>query len=204
MFFHVCIILYRYLDHLVAMFGPHLMDTKLSYNAQTDVNLQVLIDFISGNRSGIASSTLYSAGGYVASSLAKRNGESDWPDIQFVLVGGSMSDQFVAKMVSDRCNVKPGLLEELFAPAYRSNVHSFTLAPVLVRPKSKGTLRLAGRDPKLRPLIDPNYLANSDDVKIIVEGNLSCFIRETGTGLLTCTIISYNQVYAFLQVYKLL
>lgn len=39
----------------------------------------------------------------------------------------------------------------------------------LLRPKSRGTLRLQGPDPSLPPAIDPNFLAEPDDMRLTLE-----------------------------------
>ena len=44
------------------------------------------------------------------------------------------------------------------------------LLPSLSRPKSRGSIRLASRDPFVHPLIDPNYLTDQNDVDTLVAG----------------------------------
>mmetsp|Transcript_20491 Transcript_20491/g.28625 ORF Transcript_20491/g.28625 Transcript_20491/m.28625 type:complete len:720 (-) Transcript_20491:197-2356(-) len=46
----------------------------------------------------------------------------------------------------------------------------FSLKPHLVRPFSKGTIRLNSNDPLDKPLIDPNYLSDERDTLRLVEG----------------------------------
>lgn len=46
----------------------------------------------------------------------------------------------------------------------------FTIYPVLLHPKSRGTIRLKSSDPEEDILIDPKYLAEDVDVKILAEG----------------------------------
>lgn len=46
----------------------------------------------------------------------------------------------------------------------------FALGPVLLRPKSRGTLRLRSADPTAEPLIDPAYLTDPADLEPLVEG----------------------------------
>lgn len=52
----------------------------------------------------------------------------------------------------------------------------FTVFPVLLHPRSKGTIRLRSNNPDEEPLINPNYLAEDSDVKIISEGTQ--FVRR--------------------------
>jgi len=46
----------------------------------------------------------------------------------------------------------------------------FTIFPVLLHPRSRGTIRLRSSNPDEAPLINPNYLADEADVKILAEG----------------------------------
>ncbi|MDT0200863.1 GMC family oxidoreductase N-terminal domain-containing protein [Nocardioides sp. AE5] len=47
---------------------------------------------------------------------------------------------------------------------------SLSVFSTLIRPRSRGTVRLASNDPLEAPLIDPNLLAEPDDLDVIVEG----------------------------------
>ena len=47
---------------------------------------------------------------------------------------------------------------------------AYVLVPCLMRPHSRGTVRLASADASAAALIDPNYLADSRDVDVLVEG----------------------------------
>jgi choline dehydrogenase len=48
--------------------------------------------------------------------------------------------------------------------------YGVTLNVYLVRPESRGTMRIASSDPMKAPLIDPNYLATDYDLEATVEG----------------------------------
>ena len=45
-----------------------------------------------------------------------------------------------------------------------------TLNSAVLRPKSRGTVRLASSDPTAAPLIDPNYWAEPDDLELSLKG----------------------------------
>ena len=51
-----------------------------------------------------------------------------------------------------------------------TNKHGVMMLPVLLHPKSRGTIRLANTDPLQYPLIDPNYLQHPDDIELLLEG----------------------------------
>lgn len=48
--------------------------------------------------------------------------------------------------------------------------HGYGLIPIAVRPKSRGRVSLASPDPRVAPLIDPNYLDHPDDLRSLVDG----------------------------------
>jgi choline dehydrogenase len=48
--------------------------------------------------------------------------------------------------------------------------HGFTIGPTLIRPRSRGSITLESRDPFARPRIDPGYLADAEDLRVLVEG----------------------------------
>ncbi|KRF19095.1 choline dehydrogenase [Nocardioides sp. Soil797] len=47
---------------------------------------------------------------------------------------------------------------------------SWSAFSTLIQPKSRGTVRLASADPTAAPIIDPQFLAEPDDLKVLVEG----------------------------------
>ena len=47
---------------------------------------------------------------------------------------------------------------------------TLTIMPTLIYPKSRGTLRLASADPLAAPLIDPAYLHDPADTKLLLDG----------------------------------
>lgn len=64
-------------------------------------------------------------------------------------------------------NASPGVFKGVADAAQRSGT---TIGVVLLQPKSRGTVRLASRDPLAKPVIDPRYLSNPDDVDTLVAG----------------------------------
>ena len=94
-------------------------------------------------RDGAAASNLFETGGFVRSA-----GETGAPDMQFHLGLGSGIEAGIAKL--DHAGV--------------------TLNSAFMRPRSRGTVRLASGDPDAAPLIDPNYWAEPYDRQVSIEG----------------------------------
>ena len=72
------------------------------------------------------------------------------PDLQFHFLAGASAEDGVA-------GVAPG----------RSGI---TLNCYGLRPKARGTVRLASADPRQPPLIDPNFMGHPDDLETTVRG----------------------------------
>ncbi len=94
-------------------------------------------------RKGPVASSLFEVGGFWYVDPAARS-----PDIQFHLGQGSGIEAGVARMKN------PGV----------------TLNSANMRPKARGTVRLASSDPAAAPLIDPNFLGHPDDLRITLGG----------------------------------
>jgi choline dehydrogenase len=58
----------------------------------------------------------------------------------------------------------------LLPPEYSPTGGAITLSVAVVKPDSRGTLRLRGRDPREQPEIDCNFLADERDARRMLEG----------------------------------
>ena len=95
------------------------------------------------HRRGMLTTNFAEAGGFIRS-----RAEEERPDLQLHFVVGKLVDHG---------------RKTVFGHGYSCHV-------CLLRPKSRGTLRLASADPDAAPLIDPNFLADRDDVDRLVRG----------------------------------
>jgi choline dehydrogenase-like flavoprotein len=94
-------------------------------------------------KTGPVASSLFETGGFWYADPSARS-----PDIQFHLGLGSGIEAGVEKLRN------PGV----------------TLNSAFLRPRSRGSLRLQSADPRLGPLIDPNYWAEAYDREMALEG----------------------------------
>ena len=99
------------------------------------------------------------------------NASDDWPDIEFHMGPGSeVSDGGSGPSV----RVAHGLREEIYKEYYQPIEwrDSFTMIPNVLRPKSRGTVRLNSLDPHAKPTVDPNYFSDPEnyDLNVTVEG----------------------------------
>ena len=94
-------------------------------------------------RTGMFSSSLAEGGAFI-----KTDEALEMPDIQL---------HFVVSMVEDHGRTK------LWGNGFSCHV-------CLLRPESKGTVKIASKDPTIAPLIDPNYLTADSDMKVLIKG----------------------------------
>nr|XP_018901686.1 PREDICTED: glucose dehydrogenase [FAD, quinone]-like [Bemisia tabaci] len=95
------------------------------------------------------------------------NVTDDWPDIEFMLTSSST--------VSDggtQCKKAHGLRQD-FYDEYLGDITNrdvFGVFPMILRPKSRGYLKLRSKNPLQYPLLYHNYLTDPDDVRVLREG----------------------------------
>jgi len=96
--------------------------------------------------------------------------ETDWPDVQL----GIMQSSPAANPSSGlRTGIRPDIWDQFYGP-YRNRTQ-FSVSVMLLRPKSRGNIRLASTNPLTKPLINPNYFAEPQDLSIIIEGISEAF-----------------------------
>lgn len=94
-----------------------------------------------------------------------QNRSKDWPDIEFHFVSGSLGSdggRQVRKVhgVGDR-------MWQMFRPlAFRD---SWSIIPMLLRPKSRGNVRLQSANPYDKPLFNAGYFTDHSDLLTLVE-----------------------------------
>uniref|UniRef100_L7M2M9 Glucose-methanol-choline oxidoreductase N-terminal domain-containing protein n=1 Tax=Rhipicephalus pulchellus TaxID=72859 RepID=L7M2M9_RHIPC len=91
--------------------------------------------------------------------------ERDWADIEVEL-----TDLFPGPDIAKSPYVSNQTFEQYYMPMF--NYTGFMPAIAMVRPKSRGTVKLNPFDPNLPPLIDPQFLSEDEDVERIVNGTL--------------------------------
>ncbi|CAN7939647.1 unnamed protein product [Ixodes hexagonus] len=101
------------------------------------------------------------------------NASLDWPDVEIHFASGSpVSDG------GQTFKFAHGLSDKVWTRAFAPHVRedSMSLYPVLLRPRSRGTVRLRSRDPHDAPLINPRYLTHPQDLRTIVDAMKLCLL----------------------------
>lgn len=91
----------------------------------------------------------------------------DHNKLQFMVLNAGVSSDG-GKHLRNVIGVKNSIWDSYFAPLVGKQVMG--LLPIVLRPKSRGTVRLKSNNPFDKPIIDPNYLVEQHDVELLVEG----------------------------------
>lgn len=95
------------------------------------------------------------------------NKSIDWPDIQFHMAPASINSDAGAR-IKKVLGIKESLYQSVYAPI--ANKDAWTVMPLLLRPRSRGWVRLRTRNPFDYPLMDPNYFGDRHDIETLIEG----------------------------------
>lgn len=137
-------------DHLVAGLAPEARGGTL-YGAESVAQLARYLT----SRTGMLTSNVAEACGFVRTDVAPRAGVPDGlPDIEIIFAP--------VPYVGEGLVPTPG--------------EGITVGAILLRPKSRGTIRLASADPRDKAVIDPRYLTDPDgiDEQTMLAGLAEC------------------------------
>ncbi|XP_034936851.1 glucose dehydrogenase [FAD, quinone] [Chelonus insularis] len=111
--------------------------------------------------------TLGGVEGYAFVNTIYANESGLYPDIQLHMAPASLSSDAgvqVRKVLS--------ITDQVYDTVYRpiTNRDAWTIMPLLLRPKSRGTIRLKNSNPFASPVINANYFDHPEDIARLVEG----------------------------------
>lgn len=89
---------------------------------------------------------------------------SGLPDIELLFIGGGLKGDIILPTVMG-LNTR---MRQIWNK-YNSN-YGWTIFPMLLKPKSRGRIRLLANDINVKPEIVPNYFDNPEDVKTMIAG----------------------------------
>ncbi|GIY53598.1 hypothetical protein CDAR_58322 [Caerostris darwini] len=160
---------YNLQDHIYPG-GIHvLIDSPVSILQPRIINLKDINNFILFGRGPFTTLGGVETLGFIHTKYM--NASLDWPDVEIHFVSGSpVSDggQTFQRVM--------GVSEELWNSFYKPYVFrdTFSMNPVLLRPKSKGYIKLRSTDPYDPPIIDPKYLTHPQDILTMVDSMKIC------------------------------
>lgn len=153
-------------DHVTTLLGPLFINRPVTFDiVRLAASPSLMWEYFINGTGPLGATVVCDSMAFVHSNLTSNDPR---PDIQYLINGVAIySDYgtFFKKIFA----IKPELWDSFYGPHYGKD--SVTILPVVLRPKSRGWIRLASStaDPSVPPLINPNYLSHPDDVKTLVK-----------------------------------
>lgn len=152
-------------DHIAVGGIAFLIDYPISVVMSRMVNVNTALRYAIGEEGPLTSSVGLEAVAFINTKYA--NSSDDWPDISFMMTSASvMSDG--GSQVKEAHGLTQEFYDEVFGEV--SNRDVFGVFPMMLRPKSRGFIKLASKNPLRYPLLYHNYLTHPDDVNVMREG----------------------------------
>lgn len=151
-------------DHIYPGGLTFTLSHKVSLSHQNVFNAPNLLKYYQTGRGPLTSLGGVEGLAFIKTKYA--NFSKDDPDIEIHMVSGNMLSDG-GRSLRQYMGVKDDVWQKYFAPY--SMFDSFSLNPVLLRPKSRGFIRLRSANPHDAPAIDPRYLTHPHDVLALVE-----------------------------------
>ncbi|PZC83550.1 hypothetical protein B5X24_HaOG207533 [Helicoverpa armigera] len=95
------------------------------------------------------------------------NASDDWPDIEFMMTSASTPSDG-GTQVKKAHSLTDDFYNEVFSEINNKDV--FGIFPMMLRPKSRGFIKLRSNNPLDYPIMVHNYLTHPDDVGVLREG----------------------------------
>lgn len=156
---------YNLQDHISGRGMVYLINSSVSMVETRYINIPAFKKFISD---GDGAFTALSGTEGLAWVNTKYNDASiDYPDMQLQFIAGSViSDGGLTLRWND--GVKESVWDEYYQPIAYAD--SWQPIPIVLRPRSRGRIKLKSADAFDKPLIYANYFADAHDMKVMIEG----------------------------------
>lgn len=150
-------------DHIAVGGIVFRIDQPISFVMNRLVNINSAVRYAVTEDGPLTSNIGLETVGFISTKYA--NQSDDWPDIEFMLTSASTTSD-------DQARVAHGITEEFYDYMFKDikNQDVFGVFPMMLRPKSRGFIKLQSKNPLRYPLLYHNYLTHPDDVAVLREG----------------------------------
>lgn len=152
-------------DHIAVGGLAFLIDYPISTVMNRLVNINSALRYAITEDGPLTSNVGLEAVGFISTKYA--NQSDDWPDIEFMLTSSSTNSDGGTHVKNAH-----GLTDEFYNEVFGkiNNRDVFGVFPMMLRPKSRGFLKLKSNNPLDYPLLYHNYLTDPHDVNVLREG----------------------------------
>ncbi|KAK2580035.1 hypothetical protein KPH14_012322 [Odynerus spinipes] len=150
-------------DHVGLGGLTFLVDEPVTLSKERFQTLPIMMEYVLREKGPLTSSGIEGLA-FVNTKYADPSGS--YPDMQFHFAPSSINSdgEHISKIT--------GLRESVYNTMYKplKNVETWSILPLLLRPKSSGWIRLKSKNPLDAPEINPNYFTRKEDMDILVDG----------------------------------
>ncbi|XP_015597064.1 glucose dehydrogenase [FAD, quinone] isoform X3 [Cephus cinctus] len=152
-------------DHIAVGGLAFLIDYEISIVMNRLVNVNSALRYAVTEDGPLTSSVGLEAVAFISTKYANKT--DDWPDIEFMLTSSSTNSDGGTQVKNAH-----GLTDEFYNEVFGkiNNRDVFGVFPMMLRPKSRGFIKLKSSNPLDYPLMYHNYLTHPDDVGVLREG----------------------------------
>uniref|UniRef100_A0A023F5C8 Putative glucose dehydrogenase acceptor-like protein n=1 Tax=Triatoma infestans TaxID=30076 RepID=A0A023F5C8_TRIIF len=153
------------MDHIAVGGMVFLIDYPISLVMNRVVNVNSAIRYAVSGEGPLTSSVGLETVAFVTTKFG--NATDNWPDIELMLTSASTNSDGGSNVKRAHC-----LTDTFYDSVFKdiNNRDVFGVFPMIMRPKSRGVIRLKNKDPFQAPLIYHNYLTHPDDIRVLREG----------------------------------
>ena len=156
---------YNLQDHVCSRAMVYLINETVSLVETRFLNLKSALKYYTKQDGPWASLSGAEGVGFLNTKYA--NPYDDWPDVQLQFIAGSIVVDGGTKLKE-----MDGIPDELWEQYYEELEWQDSWMPqtIVLRPRSRGMVRLQSDNPYDKPLIYANYFQDPHDIKVMVEG----------------------------------
>ncbi|XP_067134624.1 glucose dehydrogenase [FAD, quinone]-like [Centruroides vittatus] len=152
-------------DHIHPLGLDFIIDKPVSIMFRRTFNLFNLVRYFKFGKGPLTIIGGQEAVGFIQTRYA--NFSDDYPDIELLLISGSLTSDG-GEFLFPAFNINKDVRELYYGPILNNDV--FSIYPVLLRPKSRGYVKLKSVNPYDHPIIHPNYFSRYEDILTMIEG----------------------------------
>ncbi|KAK7874213.1 hypothetical protein R5R35_006256 [Gryllus longicercus] len=150
-------------DHVGLGGLTFLIDKPVTFKRSRYQTMPVFLDYVLNERGPMTSLGVEG----LAFVNTKYNRDPEWPDVQFHFAPSSVNSDG-GDQIRKITNLRDRIYNTMYKPLIPAE--TWTILPLLLRPRSTGWVRLKSTNPAHYPQIEPNYFAFREDVNTLVEG----------------------------------
>lgn len=152
-------------DHIALGGLTFVIDKEVSINLNRLYSASVLLQYATVGNGALSIPGGVEGLAFINTKFA--NASDDYPDIEFHFISGSTHSDG-GTQIRKAHGLTDTFYDKVFGPI--ADKDAWSILPMLLRPKSKGIIKLRSKKPFDYPLIYPNYFMDDFDMRTLIEG----------------------------------